>query len=306
MVEDMPESEAQRVSVLRKIIATNHRFARGLIERAESSFGPSWTLDFESVLASLFASDDDLAAAAKGYSAFAFDSMRQQKAFEQTRKYKNRTYAEVAQEVYLNESHMLSEYLPGLLLSHYLWPHHYRQIQFFDTAFLAPMSRSDRPEFSEVGIGTAAFSRRVLERIDCARGQGYDISPSSCQYAQAHVASIGASGRYIVNCQDILVNTIAPTPWLICVEVLEHLENPLEFLRALRAAVAPGGRAFITAAVNAAHADHIYLYRNAHEVEQQLIEAGFAIEQGFSASAFAPPEVGVPVPVAAAFVVYPV
>ena len=293
------------METLRRIIATNHRFSRGLIERAEDSFGPKWAADFDGLLASLFRDEADLAVAAKGYSAFAFDSMRQQKAFEESRQYKNKTYAEVAKEVYLNEQHMLSEYLPGLLLSHFLWPHHYRQIEFFDTAFLGPLSRSERPEFAEVGIGTAVFSRRILEQVPTAVGHGYDISPWSCSFARNHVGAIGAQQRYQVHCQDILAQPIAPVPWLVCVEVLEHLEDPLEFLRALRAALLPGGRAFITAAVNAAHADHIYLYRNAHEVEQQLIDAGFAIEQGFSASAFTPPDVGVPVPVAAAFVVRP-
>lgn len=306
MSNEISGLNAPSVEALRRAIAENHRFSRGLIERAEATFGADWVDDFEKLLAPLFPTEADLATAARGYSAFAFDSMRQQKAFEESRQYKNKSYAEVAEEIYLNEQHMLSEYLPGLLLSHFLWPHHYRQIQFFDAAFLAPIRRSDRPEFAEVGIGTAVFSRRILELVPNARGHGYDISPSSCRYAQAHVAAIGAAKRYEVNCQDILVQAITPVPWLVCVEVLEHLENPLEFLRALRAALVPGGRAFITAAVNAAHADHIYLYRSAHEVEQQLVEAGFAIEQGFSASAFAPPETGVPVPVAAAFVVYPV
>jgi hypothetical protein len=74
----------------------------------------------------------------------------------------------------------------------------------------------------------------------------------------------------------------------MCIEVLEHLEDPPEIICALRRLLAPGGRAFITAAVNAAHADHIYFYRSAADVEAQLIEAGFAIEQAFVGVAYKP------------------
>jgi cyclopropane fatty-acyl-phospholipid synthase-like methyltransferase len=167
------------------------------------------------------------------------------------------------------------------------------------------MAQSPSKLFAEIGIGTAAYSRRVLERIQQAHGRGYDISPSSCQFAERHVEAIGATARYTLRCQDIVVQPIAPVPWLICVELLEHLADPAGFLRALRSAMAADGRAFISAAVNAARNDHIYLYNHAREVELQLIDSGFAIEQAWHAPAFAPPGPGLPAPVASAFVVYP-
>ena len=197
---------------------------------------------------------------------------------------------------------MLAEYLPGLLLSHFLWPHHYRQIQFFDQAFLGPMQRRGPTNFAEVGVGTGVYTGRILRRIADSSGEGYDISPSSCAFARKHVEAIGASQRFRLNEQDILVRPITPTPWLVCVEVLEHLEDPVTFLRALKTGLAPGGRAFITAALNAAHSDHIYLYRTADEVLTHLEQAGFVLEQGFVGAAYGPPSPGVPVPLAAAFV----
>jgi hypothetical protein len=39
--------------------------------------------------------------------------------------------------------------------------------------------------------------------------------------------------------------------------------------------VKPGGHAYITAALNAAHSDHIYLFRNPAELEDMLRAAGF-------------------------------
>jgi 2-polyprenyl-3-methyl-5-hydroxy-6-metoxy-1,4-benzoquinol methylase len=86
--------------------------------------------------------------------------------------------------------------------------------------------------------------------------------------------------------------------------VLEHLDDPVAFLRGLRATMAPGGTAFITAALNAAHADHVHLYRSHDDVLAHLVEAGFTLEQSFLGAAYRPPAPGVPVPLAAAFVVH--
>jgi 2-polyprenyl-3-methyl-5-hydroxy-6-metoxy-1,4-benzoquinol methylase len=148
------------------------------------------------------------------------------------------------------------------------------------------------------------YSRRILSRCAAATGTGFDISPSSCAFARQHLEAAGLAHRFAMRQQDIIAEPMAPTPWLVCVEVLEHLEDPVAFLKALRDSLAPGGKAFITAALNAAHADHIYLYRNGEEVWAHLDAAGFRLEQSFLAAAYAPPASGVPVPLAAAFVVY--
>lgn len=293
-----------RVAELQKLFEEKHRISRSLIGRAIDSFGLTWADDFEQTLNSLCNDTISLPSAAKGYSAFAFDSMRRQKAFETARAYPHKTYAQAASEVYFNEEHMLKEYLPGLLLSHYLWPHHYRQLQFFDMAFVGPMRQAREVSFAEVGVGTALYSRRVLSALPHATGSGYDISPSSCSFASNHIQAIGATSRFRMHEQDIIARPIAPVAWLICVEVLEHLEDPVTFLKALRSALAPGGRAFITAALNAAHTDHIYLYRNSEDVWEHLEAAGFSLQQSFVGAAYAPPAPGVPVPLAAAFVVF--
>jgi SAM-dependent methyltransferase len=299
-----PEArQTPRTTKLQILFDQKHRFARALIARALGAFGNEWAADFEDALETMCPNDIALEAAARGYSAFAFDSMRRQKAFELAREYPHKTYAEAAGEVYFNAEHMMLEYLPGLLLSHFLWPHHYRQLQFFDTAFVGAMRLSTQTRFAEVGVGTAVYSRRLLTRLPASTGNGYDISPSSCQFARRHIEAAGVQARYTMNEQDIIARPIEAVPWLICVEVLEHLEQPVEFLKALRAGLAHGGKAFITAALNAAHTDHIYLYRNGEEVWEHLRAAGFTLEQSFTAAAYAPPGPGVPVPLAAAFVV---
>jgi cyclopropane fatty-acyl-phospholipid synthase-like methyltransferase len=198
---------------------------------------------------------------------------------------------------------MLAEYLPGLILSHFLWPHHYWHSRFFDAVFVSQIQLRPEPRFVEVGVGTGLYSRRVLQQVASARGTGIEISPASRTFAERHIGAFGLHDRYETELRDIVAEPLAPVEWVICIEVLEHLEDPLGFLCALRAALAPGGHAFITAALNAAHVDHIYLYESTEQVIAQLEAAGFALEQGFMAAAYPPAAPGTPVPAVAAFVV---
>lgn len=287
-----------------RLLRTHHRFAGEIVARSLGTFGDVWAERFHAALAAMFPDPDMLTAAVKGYADFAMTSLRLQARFERSREYQAKTYAEAAQEVYHNVEHMQSEYLPGLYLSHYLWPHHYRQLRFFETSFLEPLALQNNADFVEVGIGTGIYSRIGLQSLPGAVATGIDISTSSLGFAQRQIEAFGLADRFTTRCEDVTVAT--PTGSannLICVELLEHLEDPLEFLVALRRVLVPGGRAFITAALNAAYTDHIYLYREPGEVERQLVQAGFVPEQWFVGQAYAPPRVGVPVPLAVAFVV---
>jgi 2-polyprenyl-3-methyl-5-hydroxy-6-metoxy-1,4-benzoquinol methylase len=293
-----------QVALVRHLFKTKHRFSGDIVDRALASFGPLWANRLEETLARMFPSEVALEAAIRGYSAFAMDSLRRQARFERELDYPVKSYAEAAEEVYHNPHYMQTEYLPGLFLSHYLWPHHYRQILFFETAFLEAMKVADARDFAEVGIGTGLYSRIALQALPLASGRGIDISPSSRDFTDLHMRAFGLEERYEIALSDVTREELPPASYVICVEVLEHLEDPIEFLRGLRRLLKPGGRAFITAALNAAHGDHIYLYRNASEVEEHLVQAGFVTEQFFVGQAYRPPREGVPVPLAAAFVVY--
>jgi SAM-dependent methyltransferase len=297
------ERTAPRLAELQQLFRTQYGFLKDAVDRIASMFGPPWVEDFEESLQTLFPAGDSLARAARGYAKFVMNLLRAQRRFEKELAYPAKTYAEAMQEVYLDAEYMASEYLPGLLLSHYLWPHHYHQLRFFETAYISQMLLHDRPHFAEVGVGTGMYSRRVLQRAPGARGDGFDISPASHAFAQEHVRAFGFEDRWDAHLKDVTEEKGGPWEWLLCIEVLEHLEDPVALLRALREMLADGGRAFITAALNAAHVDHIYLYRSADEVIAQLEKAGFALEQGFIGSAYKPPAPSVPVPTVAAFVV---
>jgi SAM-dependent methyltransferase len=276
---------------------------REVVGRQRAVLGEDWAEAFDDTIARLLGGDDELALAVDGYSRFALDVLRLQARFEKTGHYEPKSYEAVSADVYSNDTYMRTCYLPGLLLSHYLWPHHYRQAAFFERVFLAEMDRGGAERFYDVGVGTGFYSRLATVGAPRASGTGFDISPSSREFAEKHVAAFGAADRYRVELRDVVRNPPVPAAWLICVEVIEHLEDPLQFLSALRTMLEPGGKAFIGTALNAPNRDHIYLYRTIDDVTSQLREAGFAVEQSFSALAVRPERPDQRVAEVAAFIV---
>lgn len=297
----MPYQKHTQLAV--ELFRKHASFAASGIVTAASEFGVRWQNDFESALDHLYFSPEALETAIKGYRGFAVDSMRRQKRFEREGSYPHKTYEQASQEVYLNSRYMTEEYLPGLLLSHFLWGHHYRQIEYFRTFVTPRLVRQKAAEFAEVGVGTGIYSRIALEEAPEAVGAGYEISPLSIAFAKSHLDAYGLGDRYALELRDILA---APAPkrfqWVFCVEVLEHLEDPVALLRGLKALAEPGGKLFVTAALNAAHADHIYLYRNVQDVLDHVAQAGLHVDHFFCANAYQATKPDVPVPAALAMV----
>ncbi|MBF0446465.1 MAG: class I SAM-dependent methyltransferase, partial [Magnetococcales bacterium] len=252
-----------QLQILNAIFSDKYPFMGSTISNGYAAFGDSWASEVEELLTVMFASSEKLTKAVDGYVRFSMDVSRRQSRFDDVGVYPQKSFNEVADEVYLNDDYMERHYLPGLLLSHLLWPHHYRQSRFFVATFLHDMEIMGANSFVDAGVGTGFLSRLTLAACPDITGIGFDVSPAAKKFAQQQVANYQFADRYQCKLLDLChQSTEVETDWLISAEVLEHLEDPLSFLQRLRAILRPGGKGFITAAINAAEIDHIYLYRN--------------------------------------------
>jgi SAM-dependent methyltransferase len=244
-------------------------------ESSRKEFGAEWEDEFNTSVAALFGLNPEAwKEAIDGYAEFCTDALRSQIYFERKGIYKASSYAEVAESCYHNSDFMLRCYLPGMFLSHFIWPHHHRMLGYFRGL---KHHLSSVRTFSEVGTGCGMYSKEALELLPEVRGVGYDISSYSLSFTERVIGAFGLCDRYRIEVRDIVTTTPAPEDFVICQEVLEHLENPAEFVCFLFDMTKPGGLAYITAAINASHVDHIYLYRSPDDVLHHLTEAGFEI-----------------------------
>ncbi|MFH1024902.1 MAG: class I SAM-dependent methyltransferase [Planctomycetota bacterium] len=272
------------------------------VEKART-FSPTWEREFEETLSKVFAGDEArMRGAIKGYVEFALDALRLHKRFEKELKYIHKTYAEVGEGVYHNLEYMFNLYLPGILISQYLWPHHYEQLQFFTREFGPLVRASADKSFADVGVGTGFYSRQILSMDRESRGTGFDISAHSLNYAAQQIRAFQFQDRWTPRRQNILTDPPGGKfSFVVSVEVLEHLEDPVAFIRGLKAILAPGGYAFITAAITAPNADHIYLYADCESVEREIKQGGFEIVRRHLAIAY-PPKANEPVPQSGIFI----
>ncbi|MBL6945313.1 MAG: methyltransferase [Rhodospirillales bacterium] len=241
-------------------------------------FSDPWLEVFEKEINTCFEQNAEaIERAADAYCRFSMEAMRLQAKFDVTLGYDRISYDEAVNEVYSNTEYMIDTYLPALLLSHYLWPHHYRQLQWAHDHFFAKLRETENVRFCDVGIGTGFYSKELLVAIKNARGWGFDISPASIAHTSQILTKWRVEDRYQLNRKEVERRETDGFNAFMSVELLEHLEDPQLLLNQLRAAVDDDALGFITAAIDAPNRDHIYLYRNNDSVAEHLVRAGFEI-----------------------------
>ena len=269
-----------KLGYISEIFKSSYPILSSTVDTAFDTFGTSWLNNFiynvETLFSQIIPSSDNplLFNAIEAYSEFCADALRHQSFFERYGHYMNSSAAYCLDNYYSNDEYMTNRYLPGLWLSHYLWPHHYNMLNNFSSR-ISHYIRHPHGLFYEIGVGCGIYSKTILENIPNVRGIGIDISDSSLNFTNSVISSFGYSQRYSTQKHDIFDGIDQKADFLVCQEVLEHVEDPSNFCKALSDMLMPGGRAFITAALNAAHSDHIYLFSNTLQLEDMLRAAGF-------------------------------
>lgn len=267
---------AERFPIFKKVIAT--RF---------DEFGDDWLNRFEREMQVSFNGDlNAIKNTAEAYGAFSLEAMRLQAKFDVTLSYGAGSYDEAVSTVYSNADYMVNTYLPALLLSHYLWPHHYRQLNWAHDHFVANLRGLESVRFCDVGIGTGFYSKELLVALPNARGWGFDISSSSLKHADQLLDRWQVMDRYQLVQKTVSRPDDDGFNAFVSVELLEHLDDPLQFLHALRAAVEVGAIGFVTAAIDAPNRDHIYLYRDIESIAEHIRVAGFEIIEAINFAAY--------------------
>lgn len=189
---------------------------------------------------------------------------------------------DVNAEVYQSTEVMEGYYLVGLLLSYFTWVHHDRMLDFYRNRFLS--NGNATKDVMEWGIGHGLFTLLAARAWPNAKITAVDISEHSLEFANRLFQAAGEASRVTFVKADILDRdaTFEPVDRLICSELMEHVADPALLVGRVAAALAPGGRAFVTTAINAPQPDHIYLFRSRDEVEKLVTASGLIIEEAIS------------------------
>lgn len=241
------------------------------VSRAETFFQ-----SFEQVLKR---ENKDLQFALDCYLRVCKEMMFEQIRFFESGVYSSTSFEEVNQRVY-NNPEVMSYYLHGLMLSHYLWNHQYKVLEFF----FHNLNRFSGgvKHILEIGAGHGLFTNEIINHLH--PGFSYtvvDISETALDMSKAFVKSD------IVKYYNQDIYQYEPDrkfDFIIMGEVLEHLEDPLSLMKKLHALGSDNVTAFITAPCNSPTIDHIYLFRNPGEIKALFNDAGWEVAADISAA----------------------
>jgi SAM-dependent methyltransferase len=250
-------------------------------------FGAEYLDDFEShleLLRSAFPEKPWPDWAVQGFVNLNKAILKEEMHFRQTGQYAARPedLERVTEEVYDNEEVMERYYLVGLYCTYFLWPHHYRILRFYRQSFLQAGPPPAR--LAEWGVGHGLLALEALRRWPAAGAALLDLSRFSLAFAERLLNAAGVGERCQSRLGDVLELPDLPrVDRLICSELLEHVPDPGRLLDRVREALAPGGLAYLTGAINAAQPDHVYLFTSDEQLLGMLRDHGLTAREHLTA-----------------------
>ncbi len=214
---------------------------------------------------------------AKSYNLLVTDTLNQQIFFKKNKKYMYSSYKEVSDSVYNNDEYM-SMYMYGLALSAFLWRNHALMTAYFREKI---PSRAAGGKYLEVGPGHGFYMMEAMRRTKYETFLGVDISPTSVRMTKEILGSgyFGTFSNYNVKeCDFLSFEADGQFDAVVMGEVLEHVENPRQFLFKIQDISAPDSFIYVTTCINAPAIDHIYLFKNFEEIKDLVWECGFLIK----------------------------
>lgn len=202
---------------------------------------------------------------AQAYNTITTDTLREQIYFQRHGRYRCSKFSEVADAVYFNPEYMQS-YMLGLALTAYLWPNHLELSRFFEKS----LPKLNTGNYLEVGPGHGLYLSKAIELSNFRSFHAIDISETSISLSRKILdyQFSGRQGNWELYVADFLAGTLPLTQYdaIVMGEVLEHVEQPGEFLRRIRELSHDETFIFVTTAINAPAIDHIYLFESVEHV----------------------------------------
>jgi hypothetical protein len=205
--------------------------------------------------------------------------------YNKTKSYPKIDFVEIKNKIYENDEYMFDYYM-GVVALIFLWKSNYKLLEFFDKNFLTKY-QSQYSNFIDLASGHFFYSAYAIQSEFAVKNTKYfqlDIAPMAKNLIVKYCKKIELSNSVFQlgdlnsfeNLRD-LIPEYEPS-LIICNFVLEHLEDPQIFLKNLRKCIKSEDVVFISLAITAAQADHIFEFKNEFEVIQLFERCGFLVE----------------------------
>ncbi|EAL8113503.1 class I SAM-dependent methyltransferase, partial [Campylobacter coli] len=206
---------------------------------------------------------------ANAYLLFLNDTLKEIYYFIEHGTYRYSTLKDVEDKIYFNHDYM-ENYMIGLAISNFIWDTHIAIRRYFIDLM---QNNNIFGKYLEIGPGHGNFFLQSLKFGQFSELLGVDISPTSCEMTKKIVSfnDHKAKQKCQFICMDFLEYDFNEQFDFITIgEVLEHVENPKNFLNKARKILSDDGNIFITVPINGPAVDHIYLFSHPDEVKNMI------------------------------------
>lgn len=221
---------------------------------------------------------EDYDSISDGYLNFCLYFMEERKYFVEHGTYRYSTYKE-AESLYSDSAYM-KNYMIGLSLAIYLW-----NIQRESMRFFVKKCKEDKHlggKYLEVGPGHGEYLVTAMENMLFDEYLAVDISSTSAEMTRSFLRYVYQNDKKTLEKVAVLHKdffSIEEEKYdgIVISEVLEHVENPKDFLLQTKKLAKPDAFIYLSTAINSPFPDHLYHFHRKEEVYRLLKKTGFKV-----------------------------
>jgi 2-polyprenyl-3-methyl-5-hydroxy-6-metoxy-1,4-benzoquinol methylase len=212
---------------------------------------------------------------AEGYHLLVEDTLKELIHFRKNGRYRFSKVEELASAVYHDNDYM-TKYMHGLLLTQFFWPNNMEIMRYF----VQQLPKAKTGSYLEIGPGHGFFMMHAMTSTKFDWFVGVDLSEASINQTRALLDS-GHFGKYsnyeLAHLDFQQYQSEKKFMAVVMGEVLEHVENPRDFLTKIHSLTSPESFIYISTCINSPAIDHIYLFRNRDEVVDLCASANLKV-----------------------------
>ncbi len=262
-------------SLVTTIVQTNQLYLNGLYQTL-AKLQPEEMQELEEYLIFCLGQGLSIDYLAECYLTITGDCLRESIYFQEHKKYRYSRLDDVAGSVYYNDKYM-PLYMHGLLITLFFWPNHLELFRFFRKT----LPKNKKGNYLEIGPGHGYFFKTAMALTKYTNFTGVDFSETSIKQTKALVEMNKKGNNLFFHCVDFLQFPLKLSGFdaIVMGEMLEHVENPQDFLKKIVLIAKKHAYIFISTCINAPAIDHIYHFKDTKQLENLFSDCGLRIKK---------------------------